>query len=119
LAEGTEVHLTVDQDFSSKTAQEGDSVDLVLADDLKVGDIVVARAGARAVGEVSNADRREWYYDDEGYELTIRPDYVRVGKYKIYLRGSFGVFSRHKDVRIRKGQILTVHVSADISLPPA
>src|SRR5271168_2333647 len=57
LAEGSDVALTFDQDLSSKTAAEGDPVMCVLAEDLKVGDVVVAKAGAKAVGEVTNAKK--------------------------------------------------------------
>jgi len=120
LTEGTEVYLTVVEDLSSKTAHEGDAVEFVLADDLKVGNVVVAKAGAKAVGEVTHADRREsTWIEVEGAELSVRPDYLKVGSYKIHLRGSFGVFNRRKDVRIAKGQKMTVHVSQDINLPPA
>jgi len=119
LTEGTEVYLVVDEDLSSKTAHEGDAVEFVLADDLKVGNVVVAKAGARGVGEVTYADRREpAWVEDEGAELSVRPDYLKVGSYKIHLRGSFGLFNRRKDVRIKKGQMLTVRVSQDINLPP-
>jgi len=37
LAEGTDVPLVFDEDISSKTAAEGDSVAFVLAEDIKVG----------------------------------------------------------------------------------
>jgi len=117
LTEGTEVYLVVDEDLSSKTAHEGDAVEFVLADDLKVGNVVVAKAGARAVGEVTNAER-EWMSDD-GAELSVRPDYLRAGGNKVRLRGSFGVANRRKDVKIRRGQTLTAHVARDIDLPPA
>jgi len=122
LTEGTEVHLVIEENLSSKTSHQGDSVELVLADDIKVGGIVVAKAGASAVGEITFADRKEsaWLEDDEGgAELTVRPDYLKVGNYKIHLRGSYGLFKRHKDVKIKKGQLLTVYVARDINLPPA
>jgi hypothetical protein len=41
LKEGTDVKLKFADDLSSKTATEGDPVNLVLDEDLKVGDVVV------------------------------------------------------------------------------
>jgi hypothetical protein len=48
LREGTDVKLKFSDDLSSKTANEGDPVNLVLDEDLKVGDVVVAKAGCKA-----------------------------------------------------------------------
>lgn len=47
LKEGTDVKLKFAQDLSSKTAAEDDPVNLVLDEDLKVGDVVVARPEQR------------------------------------------------------------------------
>src|SRR5258705_13221727 len=47
LKEGTEVDLKFAQDISSKTAAEDDRVNFELVEDLKVGDVVVAKAGAK------------------------------------------------------------------------
>ena len=47
LAEGTPVSLRMAQDISSRAARPGEPVELKLAEDLKVGDVVVAKAGAR------------------------------------------------------------------------
>lgn len=55
LREGADVNLRFSQSLTSKTAAEGDPVTLDLVDDLKVGDVIVAKAGSKAVGEVSNA----------------------------------------------------------------
>lgn len=56
LREGTDVKLKFADDLSSKTASDGDPVNLILDEDLKVGDVVVARSGAKAVGEITNAN---------------------------------------------------------------
>jgi pyruvate/2-oxoglutarate dehydrogenase complex dihydrolipoamide acyltransferase (E2) component len=138
LAEGTEVPLTFDQDLSSKTAHDGDTVELILAQDLKVGDVVVARAGSKAVGEVTNA-KKSGMMGKPG-ELNIRLNYLKTGNAKVHLRGTkgkegdsgttgvvvltvlFGVvgFVHHgKQVEIKKGTALTVFVADDIRLEPA
>jgi hypothetical protein len=49
VREGTDVSLKFAQDLSSKTAAEDDPVNLVLAEVLKVGDVVIAKA-----------DRKRW-----------------------------------------------------------
>ena len=138
LTEGTEVYLEFDQDVSSKTAHDGDPVEFVLAEDLVVGNVVVARAGAKAFGEVLNAERSGMM--GKGGDLSVRVDHLKVGAYKIHLRGSkgaagkdsvggtialtmlvgvFGIFHHGKEVVVQKGQKVTVYVSDDIALPPA
>jgi hypothetical protein len=138
LAEGSDVFLAFDQDISSKTAADGDSVALVLSEDIKVGDVVVARAGARAVAEVTNAKRSEMM--GKGGELNIRLDYLKVGTERVHLRGTkgaggkdsvggtialmmlctiCGLLHHGKEVTVQKGTALHAYVSDDIKLPPA
>jgi hypothetical protein len=138
LTEGTDVNLKFDQDLSSKTAVEGDAVEFVLAEDLKVGDVVVAKAGCKAVGEVTNAKKSGMM--GKAGELSVRVDYVRVGTTKVHLRGSkgkegdsatgatvaltvlfgpIGLIKHGKNIEIPKGSPLKVFVSDDVSLPPA
>jgi hypothetical protein len=136
LPEGSDVYLAFDQDLSSKTAQEGDSVAFVLTDDLKVGDVIVAKAGCKAVGEVTNAKKSEMM--GKGGELNIRLDYLKVGSTKVHLRGTkggegnsgvggaialtllvgvFGLLKHGKEVSVAKGTALHAYASEDMSLP--
>lgn len=138
LTEGSDVPLTFDQDLSSKTAAEGDPVACVLAEDLKVGDVVVAKAGAKAFGEVTNAKKAGMM--GKAGELNIRLDYMKVGDVKVKLRGSkgkegesgqtsaivltvlfgpIGLIKHGHDIDIKKGSALKVYVGDDISLVPA
>jgi hypothetical protein len=138
LAEGTDVPLTFDEQISSKTANEGDPVTFVLAEDLKVGDVVVAKAGIKAVGEVTNAKKAGMM--GKGGELNVRLDYLKVGDVKVKLRGTkgkqgesgqtsaivltvlfgpIGLIKHGKDIDIKKGTAMKVFVSDDASLPPA
>jgi len=55
LKEGTEVPLQFADKLSSKTVAEGDSVHLTLAEDLNVGDQVVAKKASQALATVSHA----------------------------------------------------------------
>jgi hypothetical protein len=138
LPEGTDVPLAFDEDISSKTAAEGDSVAFVLADDIKVGDVVVAKAGGKAFGEVTNSKKSGMM--GKAGELNIRLDYLKVGNVKVHLRGAkgkegesgttgaivltvlfgpIGLIKHGKNVDIKKGSSLKVYVSEDVSLPPA
>ncbi len=138
LTEGTDVPLTFDQDLSSKTAAEGDAVTFVLADDIKIGDVVVIKAGAKAFGEVTNAKKSGMM--GKAGELNIRLDYLKAGNTKVRLRGSkgkegesgttgavvltvlfgpIGLIKHGKNIEMKKGTALKVYVSDDVSLPPA
>jgi len=138
LKEGSDVDLKFNQDLSSKTAAEGDSVELVLADDLTVGNSVVARAGCKAVGEVTHAKKAGMM--GKGGELNIRLNYLKVGDSKVMLRGSkgregedktgtavaltvlfgpIGLIKHGKDIDIKSGTPLKAYVADDVNLPPA
>ena len=137
LTDGTDVSLTFDQDLSSKTAAEGDPVVCVLAEDLKVGDVVVAKAGSKAIGEVTNAKKAGMM--GKAGELNIRMDYLKVGDVKVKLRGSkgkegasgttsaivltvlfgpIGLIKHGHNIDITKGQAIKVYVGDDASLVP-
>jgi hypothetical protein len=88
LKEGTDVHLKFAQDISSKTAEEGDSVALVLDEDIKVGDVVVAKAGAKAVGTVTNSKKAGMM--GKAGELNMRLEYLIMPDSRLRLRGSKG-----------------------------
>ena len=85
LTEGTDVQLAFDEDLTSKTAAEGDPVTFVLTDDLKVGGVVVAKAGCKAFGEVSHAERAGMM--GKPGDLSIRLDYLKVGDVKVNCAG--------------------------------
>ncbi len=134
LSEGTPVFLRFDENLSSKTAAQGDSVQFVLSEDISVGNVLVARAGAKAFGEVSHAAKSEM--GGKSGALNIRIEYLKVGDAKVHLRGSkgkevddnsiamsmlFGSWAmlRHgKDVTIQRGTALNAFVADDVSLVP-
>jgi hypothetical protein len=138
LRDGTDVDLQFAQDLSSKTSSEGDPVVLTLVDDLKVGDVVVAKAGSKAFGEVTKAEKSGMM--GKAGELNIRLDYLKSGDTKIKLRGTkgkegesgatsavvltvlfgpIGLIKHGKDVDIKSGQPLHAFIGDDIALPPA
>lgn len=132
LPEGTEVALEFDQDLSSATAEEDDKVNFRLADDLKVGNVVVAKAGAIAVGTVTHARKRG--HMGKAGELNVRLDYIKVGDMRVRLRsakgkegeskvgatvaltvlfGPIGLLKRGHDIDIKKGAKLIAWVEQD------
>lgn len=56
VPKGTEVSLISDAEVSSKTAQVGDKISLLLAEDLKAGDVMVAPKGTPATATVTQVD---------------------------------------------------------------
>ena len=138
LKEGSDVQLKFAQDLSSHTATEGEPVTLVLAEDLTVNNVVVAKAGDKAVGEVSHAKRAGMM--GKGGELNIRLDYLKAGDTRVMLRGTkdktgddktgttvaltvlfgpIGLIKHGKEIDIKEGTPLKVFVASDTTLPPA
>jgi hypothetical protein len=132
LAEGTDVELQFAQDLGSSTSFEGDPVMLTLVKDLKVGDVVVAKAGSKAYGEVTKAQKSGKM--GKGGQLDVRLEYLQVGNDKIQLRQTkakegeggikgalsspFGRIKHGKNVDIKTGDPLHAYVANDILLPP-
>jgi len=137
LRDSTQVALKFAADLTSKTAHEGDPVELLLDEDVKVGDIVVAAKGAHAVATVSNA-KKAGMIGKPG-ELSIQLQYLVDGANHVHLRGTkgregesktgatvaltvlfgpIGLIKHGKNVEIPAGTALTAYVDQDICLPP-
>src|ERR1039458_6612426 len=71
LAEGTELTLRMAQDIRSRAARPGKPIELTLAEDLKVGDAIVAKAGARALGEVVQGKRPDFWGEAGAVSLRV------------------------------------------------
>jgi hypothetical protein len=94
LKQGTEVRLKLGQRLSAKTSTVNAPVELVLDEDLKAGDLVVANKGARVIGRVTEGkkdclngpcgwrDKRQ-----PGKQLSIRLEYAVTPYGKIELLG--------------------------------
>jgi hypothetical protein len=95
LREGADVNLKFAQDLSSKTAAEDDPVNLLLDQDLKIGDIVIAKAGAKAVGTISHAKKAGMM--GKAGELNMRLQYLIVGDTRLKLRGTKGKEGQGKE----------------------
>jgi hypothetical protein len=86
LREGSPVPLEFAADLSSRTANRGDEVEFLLADDLKVADSIVAQKGSRAVGTVASV-KRAGTMEKPG-ELTVRLEYLIAGSDRVRIRGT-------------------------------
>jgi hypothetical protein len=136
LKEGTDVNLKFAQDLSSKTAAEDDPVNLVLADDLKIGDVLVAKAGAKAVGTITHS-KKAGMMGKPG-ELNMRLQYLLVGDTRVKLRGTkgkegqgkegtavaltvlfgpIGLIKHGKNVEIKEGTPLQAYTDETYELP--
>lgn len=137
LTEGSDVKLKFAQDVSSKTAEDGDPVNLVLDEDLKVGDVVVAKAGCKAVGAITNAKKAGMM--GKAGELNLRLEHLTVGDTRVRLRGSkgkegegrvgttvaltvlfgpIGLIKHGKNVEVKAGTALAAFVDQDAQLEP-
>jgi len=138
LKEGTDVNLKFAQDLSSKTAVDDDPVNLVLGEDLKVGEVTVAKAGAKAVGTVTHAKKAGMM--GKGGELNLRLEYLIVGDSRMRLRGTkgkegegkvgatvaltvlfgpIGLIKHGKNVEVKEGTALRAFVDQDFAVPAA
>ena len=138
LKEGMDVKLKFAQDLSSKTAVDDDPVNLVLDEDLKVGDVTVCKAGAKAVGTVTHAKKAGMM--GKGGELNLRLEYLLVGDTRMRLRGTkgkegegkvgaavaltvifgpIGLIKHGKNVEVKQGTPLLAYVDQDFTVPTA
>jgi len=138
LKEGTDVRLKFAQELSSKTSAEGDPVNFIVDEDIKVGDVVVIKAGTKAVGTVTNAKRAGMM--GKGGELNVRLDHLRAGDTKVRIRGTkgkegdsktgtavaltvlfgpIGLIKHGKEIVVKEGSPLAAFVDDDVTLPPA
>ena len=139
LKEGTEVKLALAQVVTSRAAVVGEPIELVLAEDLRVGDAAVLRKGARALGTVIEGKESE-KKRRQPKSLRIRVDFIKAGDARILLRGDkAGVGKRNKTAMVAgtaafglTGLLLTMgkkykipvgtpviaYVDEDIQLPP-
>lgn len=122
LPEGTELVLRMAQDISSRVARPKEPVELALAEDLKLGDAIIAKAGARALGEVVQVKRPN-FWGDAGV-ISLRAQFLRVGNQKVEIRGALGsagtryIVIRGSQGVIKTGTRMKAFVAEDIEVTP-
>ena len=138
LRDGTEVTLKFAADVSSKTAHEGDPVEFLLDNDIKVGETIVVAKGAHAVAMVSTA-KKAGMMGKPG-DLSVQLQYLIAGNNHLRLRGTkgkegesktgatvaltvlfgpIGLIKHGKDVDIPAGTPITAYLDQDVWLPAA
>jgi hypothetical protein len=136
LREGADVNLKFAQDLSSKTAVDDDPVSLVLDQDIKVGDVVIVKAGAKAVGTITHAKKAGMM--GKAGELNMRLDYLITDTGRLRLRGTkgkegegkvgetvaltvlfgpIGLIKHGKNVEIKQGTALLVYTDENYEVP--
>jgi len=121
LREGTPISLISIEDLNSKTAKDSGPISFVLAGDIEVGGVLVAKAGSKASGQVSYSIRP----GAEGGAIGVGLDRVRlkVGNTEVPLRSTQArkgagtlEYRRLED----SGRIsMVLYVAANTTLPPA
>jgi hypothetical protein len=134
LREGTPVTLVVVEDLSPEDVRQGKPVVLALLKDVKVGGVIVARAGSKASGDViavammsnqSKTDRLpiQFLSLQAGEErVPLRASKRRTGEDQTSYRLSNSILAAaetNKQIQIHAGSLLTAYVASDISLHPA
>jgi hypothetical protein len=90
--------------LTSKGAVVGEPVELVLADDLKVGDAIVVKKGARVLGTVLEGKESE-KKKTEAHQLKIRVDFLKAGDVRIKLRGEEAAAGKRNKTAMAAGAV--------------
>ena len=85
LKRGTEAHLKMAQSLTSKTSTVGQRVELVMDEDLKVGEVLVASKGSRVLGTVIEGKKDE--KRRPGSIVALRLEYAVTPRGKVSLSG--------------------------------
>ena len=139
LARGTAVPLVFASDVSSKTADVGDKISLTLAEDLKIGPMVVVKKGTPVVATVTEVDNTGM--GGAPGDVFVQVDSLQAGGVLIKMHGTaakegqdkvgkamglmfvpvvpVGIFVHGKDAEIKQGASFTAFVDADTLLSPA
>jgi hypothetical protein len=100
LKEGTEVRLALAQTVTGNGTVVGEPIELALAEDLRAGDVLVVRKGARVLGTIIEGKKSE-KERRQPKSLRIRVDFIKAGDARIMLRGEqAGVGKRNKGAMV-------------------
>lgn len=133
----TPVIVRIDAELSSKTSKPGDRFNIIVAEDVRVGEAVVIPTGAVGEGEVIHAAKRG--AGGKAGELIVMTRFVRVGENQIRLRsfalgaagqdmsvdsmaaslvfGPFGLIQKGGDAFIHQNMVGTAKTALEFKLP--
>jgi hypothetical protein len=127
LANNTPIRLKLSKTISSETAHVGDTVDLVVAEDVLVDGVCLIRSGAPALAEVTEAEPRRRM--GRGGKLGLNVKYVRLAdNEKAAARsyqestggnsatGAIMPLAHGKEVVLAQGTEITAYVDGDVYL---
>ena len=121
LREGTPVSLISVEELSSKTAEGAGPIDFVLANDLQVGGVVVAKAGSKAGGQVRYASGPN--AGTEAMRVQLERVHLKVGTAEVLLRGSplrkGGAAPVYHRIEDSERIAIVLYVAGNTALPPA
>ncbi len=86
LPANTEIALSTVQDLTSKKAQKGDQVALVVAEDVLVDGAIIIHKGTSAVGRIAFAQDTGAF--GQSGKLKIEPLYIQINGTTVRLQGS-------------------------------
>jgi hypothetical protein len=128
ILDGATIKVSVLDEMTSATARINDAVRLEVAEDVKVGEVVVIPKGSTATGRVHSAKPKSRGAQDGALEFSV--DYAKAVdgsnvrlratsgtaetlavKGKMFIPG--GVFMKGKDIVIPKGTIVNALVDGD------
>lgn len=121
LRESTPVSLISVEELGSKTAEGAGPIDFVLANDIQVGGVIVAKAGSKAWGQVSYASGPN--AGGEAIHVELERVRLKVGSTEVPLRStplrtSGGALGYHR--LEGSGRIaIVLYVAENITLVPA
>jgi hypothetical protein len=121
LREGMPVSLISMEDLNSKTAKDWGPISLVLASDVQVDGVTVAKAGSKAEGQVSYASGPT--AEGEAMHVELKQVRLKVGSAEVPLRstalrkGGGVLVSRRLEDSERIAIVL--YVAQNTALPPA
>jgi hypothetical protein len=94
LPRGMTVPLVFSSDVTSRTADVGDKISLALADDIKVGNVILVKKGTPVVGTVTEADKARSF--GRPGEVFFQVDYLQIDGTTVKLNGSAALEGRDK-----------------------
>jgi len=121
LREGTPVSLISVEELGAQTAEGPGSIDFVLANDIQVGGVIVAKAGSKAWGQVSYASGPN--AAGEAIHVELERVRLKVGSTEVPLRSTplrkgGGALGYHR-LEDSKRIAIVLYVAENIRLAPA